>query len=48
MIEAGEPINKAYMDEGTWQIDIAGQRYPLQVALPSRPMYDPKMEKVRS
>jgi 4-methylaminobutanoate oxidase (formaldehyde-forming) len=47
MIEAGEPINKAYMSEGEWEIDIAGKRYPLQVGLPMRPMYDPKMEKVR-
>ncbi len=28
MIEAGEPINKAYLQEGEWQIDIAGTRYP--------------------
>ena len=47
MIEAGEPINKAYMQEGRWEVDIAGQRYPAAVALPSRPLYDPKMEKVR-
>ena len=47
MIEAGEPINKAYRTEGAWEIDIAGQRYPLQLALPGRPFYDPKMAKVR-
>ena len=47
MIEAGEPINKAYLKEGEWEIDIAGQRYPLDVGLPSRPMYDPKLKKVR-
>jgi 4-methylaminobutanoate oxidase (formaldehyde-forming) len=47
MIEAGEPINKAYLKEGEWEIDIAGQRFPLDVGLPSRPMYDPKMKKVR-
>ena len=46
-IEAGEPINKAYMSQGTWEIDIAGRRYPLEVGLPARPMYDPKMERVR-
>jgi len=48
MIDAGEPINKAYLDDGVWEIDIAGRRYPLQVGLPMRPMYDPKMERVRS
>jgi 4-methylaminobutanoate oxidase (formaldehyde-forming) len=47
MIEAGEPINKAYLDDGEWEIDIAGKRYPLQVGLPMHPMYDPKMERVR-
>ena len=45
MIEAGEPINKAYLSEGEWEIDIAGTRYPAAVSL--RPMYDPKMERVR-
>ncbi len=47
MIEAGEPINKAYLKEGEWEIDIAGERYPLAVCLPGRPLYDPKMLKVR-
>jgi len=47
MIEAGGPINKAYLKEGEWEIDIAGKRYPLDVCLASRPMYDPKMKKVR-
>jgi 4-methylaminobutanoate oxidase (formaldehyde-forming) len=46
MIEAGEPINKAYLDEGEWEIDIAGTKYPAGVSL--RPMYDPKMERVRA
>ena len=25
MIEAGEPINKAYLEEGKWEVDIAGK-----------------------
>ncbi len=45
MIEAGEPINKAYLKEGEWEIDIAGKRYPADVSL--RPMYDPKMERIK-
>jgi 4-methylaminobutanoate oxidase (formaldehyde-forming) len=45
MVEAGEPINKAYLQEGRWEVDIAGTRYPAEVSL--RPMYDPKMERVR-
>jgi len=47
MIEASEPIDKAYLKSGDWEIDIAGERYPLAVGLPGRPMYDPRMEKVR-
>jgi 4-methylaminobutanoate oxidase (formaldehyde-forming) len=45
MIEAGEPINKAYIQEGEWEIDIAGKRYPAEVSI--RPMYDPKMERIK-
>ena len=47
MIEAGEPIDRTYLEEGEWETDIAGKRYPLDVGLASRPMYDPKMKKVR-
>jgi glycine cleavage system aminomethyltransferase T/glycine/D-amino acid oxidase-like deaminating enzyme len=47
MIDAGEPVNKTYLKSGQWEIDIAGKRYPLEVGLPMRPMYDPKMEKIR-
>jgi glycine cleavage system aminomethyltransferase T len=48
MIEADEPINKAYLAEGDWQIDIAGKHYPVQVGLANSAMYDPKMENVRA
>lgn len=45
MIEAGEPITRGYIEDGHWEIEIAGKRYPAEVSL--RPMYDPKLEKVR-
>ena len=45
MIEAGEPINKAYLNEGEWEVDIAGTLYPAEVSL--RALYDPKSERVR-
>ncbi len=48
MIEAGEPVKKAYMKKGTWEVEIAGKRYPARVTLPVRPFYDPKMKKVRA
>jgi 4-methylaminobutanoate oxidase (formaldehyde-forming) len=46
MIEAGEPLNKAYISDGVWEVDIAGTRYPAAVSL--RPMYDPKMERIKA
>jgi 4-methylaminobutanoate oxidase (formaldehyde-forming) len=46
MIEAGEPVDAAYLDGGTWEVDVAGTRYPAEVSL--RPMYDPKAERVKA
>jgi len=46
MIEADEPIKAAWIDAGDWTIDIAGSRYPARASL--RPLYDPRMERVRS
>ena len=48
MIEADEPIDRAYLRKGEWQIDIAGKRYPLRVGLAQRAMYDPKLKRVRA
>jgi len=45
MIEAGEPIDKDYISEGSWSVDIAGRTYPAKVSL--SPLYDPKMEKIK-
>ncbi len=45
MIEAGEPIDAAYLKNGTWEMEIAGKLYPADVSL--RPFYDPGMKRVR-
>ncbi|HEX2724694.1 MAG TPA: FAD-dependent oxidoreductase, partial [Beijerinckiaceae bacterium] len=45
MIEAGEPIDAAYLTNATWQVDIAGKLYPADVSL--KPLYDPDMKRVR-
>jgi len=45
MIEAGEPVTRSYIEEGRWEIDIAGTTYPAEVSL--QPMYDPKLAKVK-
>jgi glycine cleavage system aminomethyltransferase T len=46
MIEAGEPVTAAYINDGRWEIEIAGKMYPAQVSL--RPLYDPEMKRIRS
>ncbi len=46
MVEAGEPINQGYLDSGTWEVEIAGSRYPAVASL--RPLYDPEMLRVRN
>jgi 4-methylaminobutanoate oxidase (formaldehyde-forming) len=42
----GEPVDAAYLEEGKWEVDIAGKIYPAKVSL--KPMYDPGMVKVRA
>ena len=43
---SGDPVDLAYLQEGKWEVDIAGKTYPAEVSL--KPMYDPSMEKVRA
>ena len=45
MIEAGEAINKAYINDATWEVEIANQLYPAQVSL--APLYDPQMKRIK-
>ena len=47
MIDAGQPVKRAFMKSGRWEVDIAGTRYPAEVALPARPFYDPRMRAIR-
>ncbi|MGZ4610687.1 MAG: GcvT family protein [Actinomycetes bacterium] len=46
MVEAGEPIDKAWIEGADWEVDIAGRLYPATASL--RPLYDPQMLKVKS
>jgi glycine cleavage system aminomethyltransferase T len=46
MVEAGEPVDKAYLQDGEWEVDIAGRLYPAAASL--QPMYDPKMLRIKS
>ncbi len=45
MVEAGEPIDQAYLDEGSWEIDIAGKLYPAVASL--KPLYDPENRSIK-
>jgi glycine cleavage system aminomethyltransferase T len=42
----GEIVSVDYIKSGTYEIDIAGERYPANVSL--RPIYDPKGERVKT
>jgi len=41
----GDLVTAEYIQSGSYEIDVAGTRYPAKVSL--RPMYDPKLERVR-
>jgi 4-methylaminobutanoate oxidase (formaldehyde-forming) len=45
MIDAGQPLDQAYLDSGVWEVDIAGTRYPATASL--RPLYDPDMKRIK-
>lgn len=46
MLEAGEPVTQAYIDQGYWEIEIADKMYPAYVSL--KPLYDPTMSKIKA
>jgi 4-methylaminobutanoate oxidase (formaldehyde-forming) len=45
MIDAGEPIDQAYLDAGEWTVQIGAAVYPAVASL--RPMYDPGNKRIR-
>jgi 4-methylaminobutanoate oxidase (formaldehyde-forming) len=46
MVEAATPIDEAYVRDATWDVDIAGKRYPAVASI--RPLYDPEMKRVKA
>ena len=46
MVEAGEPINQAYIDDGKWEIEVAGNVYPCMLSI--KPLFDPENKKIKS
>jgi len=45
MIEAGETLDQAYLDRGTWEVEIAGKLYPALAS--QKPLYDSDMKRVK-
>jgi len=45
MIEGGEIVDQAYLDNGKWTIEIAGNIFPCEVNF--KPFYDPKNERIK-
>lgn len=39
-------VNKNFLSTGTWEVEIAGQRYPCKVSL--NPMYDPSNKQIKA
>ncbi len=46
MIDAGQPLDAAYLAGGRWEVDVAAKRFPAVVSL--KPMYDPDNLKVKA
>ena len=46
MIEAGEPVTGKWLEEGTWEVEIAGKSYPALASM--KPLYDPTNERVKA
>ena len=46
MLDAGEPLTPAWLESGSWEVDVAGARHPAVTSL--RPMYDAANERIRS
>ena len=46
MIEPRVPVDATYLSRGTWEVEIAGKRYPALVS--ARPLYDPGMERIKA
>ncbi len=46
MIEADVRIDQAFLDAGSWDVEIADKRYPAVASL--RPLYDPENKRIRA
>jgi len=44
--EEGVVVNKQYLTEGKWEVEIAGQFYPIKLSL--NPLYDAANKKIKA
>lgn len=44
--EPGSVINKKFIDEGKWEVEIAGEFFPCKVSL--SPLYDPNNKRIKA
>jgi 4-methylaminobutanoate oxidase (formaldehyde-forming) len=40
------PIDAAYLNDATWEVEINGKKYPAMASL--KPLYDPEMKKIKA
>ena len=45
MIEAGGPLDAKWIEAGTWEVDIAGTKFPAIASL--KPLFDPENKKIK-
>ncbi|HEX5997069.1 MAG TPA: aminomethyltransferase family protein, partial [Jiangellales bacterium] len=45
MVDAGRPLDQAWIDAGEWSVEIGASTYPAVASL--RPLYDPANERIR-
>jgi 4-methylaminobutanoate oxidase (formaldehyde-forming) len=45
-VRASEPIDRAFLECGRYELEVAGERVPCEIHL--QPLYDPKMERVKA
>jgi 4-methylaminobutanoate oxidase (formaldehyde-forming) len=41
----GSPVTADWLSSGSWEVDVAGVRHPVEVSL--RPLYDPTSARIR-
>jgi glycine cleavage system aminomethyltransferase T/glycine/D-amino acid oxidase-like deaminating enzyme len=46
IVERDDDVSDDYLASGSWELDIAGTRYPVRVSL--EPMYDPKRLRIKA